>query len=292
MHDIRILWIIIITLSFNHISYAQSPISEKLKMIPTQDIEPLKRALFELMNKDHLIYTLFDVKPVSFSGHFTVTPLGNFLCGCNKDGLFCKNWETWKKYKDSFPISRYVLFEENSPENIKSIVLINKQLFIDVVQMHLEIFKEHLGQDITPTGLLKAIEQKESLFSVIKHNSLLLGILLGYGKHNAELFYQREKVRQFINNKNLPRVPYQIAKPAKPFSSLKEELDFYHSKLKPFGDYHYSPLIVDPVHFVADHQNSETIELKERYKKARARLSKIYSNADFMEVTLSKLMAY
>lgn len=292
MNGIRVLWIIIITLVFNDISYAQSPISEKLKAIPIQDLEALKRALFELMNKDHLIYTLFDVKPISFSGHFTVTPLENFLCGCNKDGLFCKNWETWKKYKDNFPISRYVFFEENSPENIKSIVLINKQLFIDTVQMHLEIFKEHLGQDITPSGLIKDIEQKKSLFISIKHNSLLLGILLGYGKHNAELFYQRERVRQFINKKRLPITPDQIAEPSEPFSSLKEEYDFYHSKLKPFGDYHYSPLIVDPVHFVADHQDRETMELKERYKKARARISKIYSNVDFMEVTLSRLMSH
>ncbi|CUI18122.1 conserved hypothetical protein (plasmid) [Candidatus Protochlamydia naegleriophila] len=290
MKGIRVLWIVIITLFFNNISYAQSPISEKLKTIPTQDLEALKRALFELMNKDHLIYTLFDVKPISFSGHFTVAPLGNFLSGCNKDGLFCKNWETWEKYKSLFPINHYVFFEEISSENIKSIVLINKQLFIDTVQMHLETFKEYLCQDITPTGLLSEIEKKQSLFSTIKHNPLLLGILLGYGKHNAELFYQREKVRQFINNKYLPRVPYQIAKPSKPFSSLKEEYDFYHAKLKPFDDYHYSPLIVDPVHFVADHQNSETIKLKERYKKARGRISKIYSKADFLEVTLSKLM--
>ncbi len=290
MNDIKSLCIIIITLLFSNISYAQSPISEKLKTIPAEDLEALKRALFELMNKDHLIYTLFDVKPVSFSGHFTIVPPANILNGCRRESIFCKNWEVWKKYKDNFPISRYVFFEENSPENIKSIVLINKQLFIDTVQTHLEIFKEHLGQEITPTSLLVEIEQKESLFASIKHNSLLLGILLGYGKHNAELFYQREKVRQFINKKCLPITPEQIAEPSKSFSSLKEEYDFYQSKLKPFGDYHYSLLIVDPVHFMADHQNNETMVLKEKYKKDRARISKIYSNADFLEITLSKLM--
>lgn len=124
---------------------------------------------------------------------------------------------------------------------------------------NLSIFEKILNKTIEPNNFLALIEKGEISFSEsIQNNEILLGICLGYGENNSILYYLRNKILQ--NN----------------------YLDF-------FGDYNYSLMRINSLHFIANHQLEETKKLKTKYQNLRAKISEIYSRGEFLEITLSQL---
>lgn len=136
---------------------------------------------------------------------------------------------------------------------------------------------------------MQQIEETGKFSSIIQDNQMLWGILLGYGVHNSKLYYERTKLDEFIYFEELPKIPKMKPLPSSPFSSIEEECEYFYSLLKPFGEYNYSPLIIRPVHFMADHNHPETEKLKNKYNKLRSKISAIYAQGDFLEITLSQL---
>ncbi len=259
-----------------------------LNEIPVEDKQMLESLFYRLMNDDHLSYTLFGDKPVSSSGDFIITPLNNLLNGMDCGGIFWKNWGIWKKYKKIFPLTHYLFIEGPSKENMKAIFLINKSAFRNKVNQHIQLFQKTLGnKSITADILLKTIEDKNDLLYAIHENQMLYGILLGYGVHNSQLFSKREKLRPFIQPKQ--NMPLLIPKLSPQFSSITDEFNSYFSILLPFGDYSYSPLIMQPVHFVADPKHPETTALQKKYADLQSKISTIYAKGNFLEITLSQL---
>ncbi|WP_148300673.1 hypothetical protein [Candidatus Protochlamydia sp. R18] len=280
--------LIVFTFFAHPLLHAHS-VTEILKSIPEDDREVLSRLFYQLMNNDHFAYTLFGDKPVSVTANFILTPYGNIFCRMKCGGYFWEKWKVWKKYEHLFPMKNYLLLEESAQTNTKNIFFINKKWFVKTICQHLKIFETILGENITPKNLLNKIERSQNFFSVIKENPILLGILLGYGQHNAELYSRRNDLRQFIDFKQIPKIPYKMLKPSKQFVSLEEEYQYLNSRLKPFSDYHYLPLIISPVHFVADYRHSQTVELQKKYQKLRGKISAIYSQGDFLEITLFEM---
>lgn len=60
-------------------------------------------------------------------------------------------------------------------------------------------------------------------------------------------------------------------------------------KLKGCGDYNYYPLTIGSIYFVGDITHPETKALQNKYRELRGKISEIYNNGDFLEITLSKL---
>ncbi len=148
--------------------------------------------------------------------------------------------------------------------------------FIKCVNEHLGLFQRVLNKKIDPRIFLEEIENDHSLLKSIDHNEMLLGIVLGYGKNNASLFVKRSKNSfEFYQDDE--------------FYVGDAELQPIHKKLGFFGDYSYSPLIVSSVHFVADLEHPETKALEKKYRELRGKISAIYAQGDFLEITLSKL---
>ena len=274
-------------LCLSNLTYAKD-IKAILNDIKEDDRQDLYEIFYRMMNKDHFVYTLFGDKPVSSSSDFILTPSENIFCGMKCGGIFWRKWEVWKKYKALFSMNHYLLIECPSVENIKS--FINKEAFLQVVNQNLDLFKEILGKNTNASNLLRKIEEDQNFFSTIKENQMLFGLLLGYGKHNSKLFFDRDNIRQFIKSKKLPKLPYKVPLPSKEFSSLLEEHDFFHSKLLPFEKYSYSLLFIKPIHFMADLKHPETIKLQKKYQELRRKISILYAQSNFLEITLSQLI--
>lgn len=298
MQTIICLFCIFFLLIFPIFTHSQN-VKEILSTLPQEEKEELNRLFYSMMRDDHLAYTLFGDKPVSLSGNFIITPLQNIQCGMVCGSVFWKRWQIWEKYAHHFPLNKYVFIQERHPyRHVGSVYLINKKLFIQQVNRHLDIFENVLGVGITGEILLKQIEQQGKFSACIQDNKFLLGILLGYGKHNAELFARRERLFLFVldqdipNQQRLPQLPFKEPLPSKGFSSIKEEYQFLKTHLQFFGDYDYSPLILQPVHFVADPDHEETKKLKQKYQALRHRISAIYAQGDFLEMTLNQLISH
>lgn len=263
-----------------------SSLKETLESIPKEDQEKISSLFYAIFFEDHGAYALFGDKPMSLSGDFLVTPWENTLERMRSGGIFWGWWEKWKHYEHLFPMKNYLLLREpnsiNENSNVKSdlIFFINKNLLIETVETHLCIFEKVLNRKIEPKKFLEDIENgSNSLQKSIDNNEMLLGILLGYGKHNASLFIKK--------NCDIPELCRR--EDFQEFLTGDAELKPIHKKLDFFGDHKYSPIILGSVHFVADFSHPETKILQEKYNELRGKISKIYAQGDFLEITFLEL---
>jgi len=282
-------FIFVLLMLFHFYLVGNQSIREALDAMPKSEKENLERLFQDLFNRENFGYTLFGDKPMSLTDYSTTSFDSDGIP--SKSGLrFQKRWEVWKKYAHAFPMTSYLLIEDPRERgSSKEILFINKKCFIDKVNEHLDLFQEALGENITGVLLLKKIEDNHQFLSFFNDHQMLLGILLGYGKHNARLFAERHQISPFVYRKEFPKVPIKIPTPSEGFPSLQEEFNSYFSVLTLFGDPKYSPLVIHSVHFVADHKHPETISLQKKYRKMRGEISAIYAKGDFLEITLSKL---
>ena len=111
----------------------------------------------------------------------------------------------------------------------------------------------------------------------------LIGILLGYGKVNAELYQKREKIRNRINHTKSIFIERDLI-------SLNEELDALNARLKSFSN--EGRLFLQFMRlpgFVADHSHPETALLRKKYREQRMRITQLYSKGRILEITLAQL---
>lgn len=283
--------VVLFFIVFNFYVFCSQNIKDTLSKIPKDEKEQLEMLFRGFFNGEHFSYTLFGDKPMSISNYSN----GFFDKNETLSKIRCKyntktEWNTWKKYELLFPMTRYLLIEVfQKSENSNNIYFINKKYFIHTIDKYANLFQPVFGEDITGYSLLKKIEEDPSLLLMIEKHQLLLGILLGYGEHNARLYDKRDELSPFVWRRKFPEIPIKPPLPSPGFSSLKEEFNAYFSVLTCFGDYKYSPLMIKSVHFAADHKHRETKKLKRKYEKMRGDISSIYAKGDFLEITLLKL---
>lgn len=201
---------------------------------------------------------------------------------------YLNGWKAWEKYRSLFPLNDFIL-TKNQISNSESIliILINKHAFIETVNENINIFKSILGNHVTSENLLKEIENQATLLELLKYNNRLLGILLGYGDSNAQLFEKREEIYDFLSGKKLY---LDLMTNSKDFDKVHEGLETIQSKLKLFN-----PLITLHMEntltpsFLADPDHPETIKLQKQYGNLRPLLMEVLNRKDWFELILSKL---
>ncbi len=231
-------------------------------------------------------YVLFGTKPMAFchirkidACNLPVSNVYNFMDSisqfhlCNllkKDG-----WETWGKYQHLFPSSNYIFVENNDPKST-TIFLINKREFLKKITENIAIFRDTLGTQVTPQKILTECLQSNNIIKeVLKNNDALLGILLGFGTHNAQLFWRMQQLEE-------ARTP-----------ETEEEYKNLQSRLAAFSDHHTSGfnfLLLPLPGFSADLECLETKQLKSAYTRQHKNIIQKYRNQDFLEVTLEQIV--
>jgi hypothetical protein len=183
-------------------------------------------------------------------------------------------WKTWLKYQHFFTGTSYLLWAEKSPwiENAEVILLINKKLFSSLIEHHQNDFQEDAE------FLLKEAKNKPFLMEVLHKHEGLIGILLGYGKTNARLFWERQRGRQI----NISCVWEKEVE-----QQMLTQLNFWHSL---FASHHRK--IEDDLFypsFMGDPNSLETQTLKEEYRMTRDRIIHYYQGTDCLEASLRLL---
>ena len=256
-------------------------VKEILFKIPKEHRDDIEKMFCDILLRDSGIYTLFGDKPVSLSGNFTLTPWENIVekmeYGIECGGFFWKKWETWKKYEHLFHLKKYLIIKNphiNYPwAKSEDVFLINKEAFVRTVKEHLKLFESILGEKIIPNILLKDIEEGRcTLRESIQNNEIILGILLGFGKHNSFLFIKSERDFGFPI--------YQI---------LDAQLRLVPFKLERFDAIAYPLTIPRSIVCGSDSDHPETKNLKLKYKKFRSKISAIFAKGNFLEITLTQL---
>lgn len=259
----------------------------------TRSLSPDDRDRIELLFstficKDPFAYVLFGEKPVALSGGFRRSSWENVLLNHDFNVLFWKRWETWKSCSLGLQFPNFLLLEENfsAVPNIRFVILINKKLFIETIEIHSKRFREITGKTMNPVKLLMELEEKKTtLQQAIHFNEELLGILLGFGEINASLYSRRQLLEGLL------MIPLALHKsPSEGFLSVEDEVSFLNEQLQFSSNEDHFLFNVCPVEFVADKKAAETYVLCQKYLKARYRLCEIYRDGSYFDVSLRQLM--
>lgn len=264
-------------------------VPDKLKQIPEKDREELKLLFTRFIRSGDFAYTIFGDKAISFASIEQPSLLKMTLKGIPKCKLYTQwnKWNIWKKYEKLFPIKKFLFIEECSPFNtdINHIYLICKPTFVKNVNQNIALFQNILGKGVTGESLLNKIKFSGKLRSTILNNELLLGILLGYGRHNSTLYNERERIIKLCNQyKNV------LLYSSKKLKMLKNKEDSMTEILQTWGDVNPFFQLVSTPQFVADIDHPETIALQNKYYRMKRDINNIYQNRDLLDITLTALI--
>lgn len=268
---------------------AEPVVDTALCQLSEEDKKYLNAIFHILVDSDQFAYTLFGDKPVSLSGHYLVLPYDTGLRGIIFRRDFWRAWSIWKRVQTKLPISNYIFIEEaayNFTENgMKFIFFINKDSFVRVVDQNIEIFNSVLGHRTNGQQLLAQMEAANAFMPIILNDQTLLGILLGYGKHNAQLYARRDNLRRNKLSGALPRIVL-----SRGFSTLKDEEEFLNQQLQPAASYDFDAQTIAPVQFAADLTHQETKHLQKKYSQMRQKIcSMMVDNEKFLALILTQM---
>lgn len=278
-----------------------------------EDLEMFLKCLFLEPGTPYVLYgdkpmCWNDYSELHFFDRYRLQPLYEILCSV---------LETYHPFNQSIKkgVSFWNMNFRDKPSNFLlkavkrknahwkvDVFLINKTNFLKVVQKHEDLFKQYLPSFSNPEEFCdKCFSSKDLASDVLENNQVLLGILLGFGKHNAELFDRRERLREELKSitKEDPRYEevkrefYALVDLLKEFSAERDQREpqFFLAASKEersaFLDecieYCSLPL------FVVDPFSEETKELRESYEKTRREVRQLYRDNPFLEQTLSQL---
>ncbi len=252
-----------------------------ISTIPMKDREILDKFFRNLCFFYEFAYTLFGDKPISIE-----------FFDLDKEELFhtsAEGYMIWSKYANLFPSQKHIfLFYENKEQGYCEITLINKDSFRITTQNHLMKFAEVFGQEISPDKLLELIVEKRSLHNTpIGDRADLIGILLGYGKNNAELFQKRNEILMRGTGIRKKRI-----KPSQGYKCIEEELDALNACLKSFSsEGRISLNYMRLPGFAADPELVETKRLRKKYIDQRRRITQRFIQNDVLETIMEQLCA-
>jgi hypothetical protein len=196
-------------------------------------------------------YTLFGTKPMSI-GRLLSTPKAK------------KGWEAWEKIKGSFDSKEFIIRKYTSNHH-EFILVANLEKIEQIYYQNQQWFDEVFKGRMTFSALILCLREDGPLFQELIHDHLLVGILLGYGAYNAELFAKNQGLSE----------------------EKRTVLYSFSGKIHPIF-YLFSETM--PVSFACDPTTEETKELKQRYAKERKEILKMAKRDPLLTQMLAKLL--
>jgi hypothetical protein len=216
------------------VSSEEKKVVERVLSTLTADEKEKMRALFaHLFFFEQCAYPLFGTKPMSIA---RLAPTEEARIG----------WAAWKKVALTAH-SENIIIREFTHKGYECALVVNLNAAHQVYLENQDAFGK-----INWEALKSCLEKDGELFQELIDDHLLMGILLGYGRGNAELFCSQQEH------------PDQVL--MQPFASSHP---IFH---------YFSPVM--PVYFGCNPHSEETAELKRRYKYDRDKIIQMARRED------------
>ncbi len=189
---------------------------------------------------------------------------------------FKKSWETFNKYCQFFNKELFLFLRKSS-----TLLLINKLAVKHQIAKHLDLFQSILGTEFSSEFFFHELEHSDTdLHALLKANQTLLGILLGFGKHNSELFQERDDLYCALNSLDYVRDYQEIVK-------INKKIDCIWNILQRCNDYCRFGLMMRCIpQYVSDNLHPESILLEKKYLLQSRKIKEILSSPDWIEQIL------
>jgi hypothetical protein len=277
----------------------QTDVKKFVSTLPKEERFLLEFFFRSLIQKDAIGYTLLGGKPMSVYSYLKPKVITNsyrhdpidrmelFFDGFDeRDALFHRGLEIWKKYENDFCGTNifFDVFENDSDLHFMQVSVFNKRLMLPLFERYFHKFK-----DLDPS-----IRDNEALFDLLVHDQQfkekfyvredLLGICLGYGEKNAELF---QKMATLLTS--MGRLDFTLERPsADRLKSLEQE---FTTLKRTFTGGIHTPVSRKfffniGLGFRADFSDPETLFLQKKYAELHKKLTQAYEETAFLEKTL------
>lgn len=243
----------------------------------------MEKFLKDVMLGESGIYTLFGSKPMTRFPVFCYSEEDyqqaynemseedkkNAITLTNYD--LPQNWEKWQMFQAKFPSGRYLLIKQLIPDYPKEFVL----CFADLVKValclerHYSLFQRITHQAFDPLKETLSFKDGSPFWDLVLSNSVLAGILYGYGERNAFCFFWKHATNDTLSPCFLDGLKFHFYN--HPSSISHTIANFGLPIFASFSE------LQDPM-----------IEL---YKKERTEIQQLYKDKDFVEFTLQKLFS-
>lgn len=274
--------------------------SKFIDHLSTEECKELGIFFHNLFATEDFGYTLFGDKPMSFCLPNTYPPrfskrkLYRYILYLDGTVPLVKGLAAWNKLKSIGISSNYSLIIYEEQKYPMFAVLINKNAFLEVLNKNIDIIHRIYGPLTTAASFLRDLEEKKINPDDLFKHPVLLGIMLGYGRHSSELFDRR----WYLSSDEVdPPYLQNQKKPSQGFTSAVEELNYITERLqtesKTFEWYTNTfPLFlrVTTVAFAFDPDDPEAQSLIKKYKALHAQLTDIFDRQDWLEIVLDKLL--
>lgn len=174
------------------------------------------------------------------------------------------NWEKWEKVRSKFPLTHYLFYRKIDEEDPKfaDIYFVNLANTVQLLQKHYSLFSEATGGDFDPSQVVSEMESQSIFWDRVNNNSVLLGLLFGFGYENASSFHDKYG------------------------GSKESHLEFQVSDTPMYGKVSIEKFSL-PI-FASFAKGRDAVI--EGYINEKERIQKIYQNQDFLDLTLKKLV--
>lgn len=186
--------------------------SYEIQNIPFEDKQTLDQFFNFIINRTSLGYTLCGEKPCSVETYPNLSRLpvrhaAKIFFKYPAYSTLVQGWKVWSQYAQYFPSKKFVF--RHVPE-YNTVILINKDAALIVIKENLDLFQKYTKLTLSADDFLQEVclPKDKNKDYLIKYNTALLGILLGYGRNNSLAFTQKSYVQNLkkfeIDNSHQP----------------------------------------------------------------------------------------
>lgn len=170
-----------------------------LDKIPLEDRQKLESFFDYLLHNSIIGYSLCGEKPVSIETFpkLSKIPTRYAINIFTKQPGYSIVWNgitIWQRYSHLFSSNNFVL---RFIEEYSTVILINKRATLKVIENNLDLFQKYSNSNQTANEfLLEICNPKGGREYMIRYNTALLGILLGYGRNNSIAFSKKSYLQK------------------------------------------------------------------------------------------------
>jgi hypothetical protein len=286
--------------------FNKQEITRKLHSLPAEEKFFLEAFFRTLISTDNGSYVLFGDKPASLMVYrewqsYDPHPISRFPSRTDFSPER-KGFKIWQKYQHLFPSKSYIIVKITScfSDHLAATFLIHKERLLKNLCQHFSDFQSAFPQFKSSECLLDALLTDPSILrQICSKHELLLGIILGFGKENAELFERKKEIDAFLSPQKFYsyepylKKPFLRPIPRPGFTTLQEELDAIEIKSDGVIEGVDTPGIEWGLHyplgFLVDTEKTDLPQLRARLRQDLIKATSAYRKGNFLHVTLNEL---